>query len=112
MINCPDSLVVSPNDSCLAMVPEITADLLGINGGCPPFSISQSLMPGAEISEDTVITVFVTDSIGMDSFMRDTCMIALQVLDTIPPTLQCLDDIIIELPPNVPGLRSTSRTLL
>ena len=100
---CPDSIIISPNDSCVAMVPMITPEMLGLIDNCPPVTISQSIMAGTEISMDTMLTVVVIDSMPADSILMDTCMITLQVLDTVPPTLECLEDILISLPPNVPG---------
>ncbi|UKN00093.1 HYR domain-containing protein [Paracrocinitomix mangrovi] len=89
--NTPPAIVSCLSDqneyvglSCKYTIPDYTGMITAIDN-CGSYTVSQSPIPGTDVSTNTTITMTVTDGNGNSS----TCNFDVLLTDTISPTIAC-----------------------
>ncbi|MCB9448743.1 MAG: HYR domain-containing protein [Flavobacteriales bacterium] len=90
VVTCLLDQTLIADSNCQVTVPDYTSQVTFSDNCDPSPDITQKPAAGTLVSTDTVITIMVADSSGN----ADSCTFALQVQDTLKPTITCPGDII------------------
>ncbi|MEO1260123.1 MAG: HYR domain-containing protein [Bacteroidota bacterium] len=94
VVCAPDTFLLA-DANCEAVLPDFTA-LTVFADNCTPtgnLKITQVPPSGTIISNDTTVAVVALDSVGLVS---DTCFFLVELIDSLPPTITCPADIVVD----------------
>ncbi|NNE29631.1 MAG: HYR domain-containing protein, partial [Saprospiraceae bacterium] len=89
--DCPTDNEVSVDETCMAGLPDYTAEL-EVDASCGPFTVSQDPAPGTMYTAEDMIAVTLTATDDGSGEMN-SCMFMVAFIDNIAPTITCPADI-------------------